>query len=111
MRTILEGDRDTRADSVATLVDYSRTRVPLTLEDFLDAFEGYAPVALRGVPLQKPTRADFSHVGGMVEAKKTLVEYIHWPSKVSVCVVCVCVCVCVVHTCSLPRILQSTVVQ
>ena len=65
-----------------TIVAPTAPRILLNMDNLLDAFEGYVPVALRGMSLNKSNSVDFTHVGGMKEAKKILTEFILWPSKV-----------------------------
>lgn len=44
--------------------------------------DDYVPVSIKGVNFQKTT-VDWDHIGGMFEAKKTLVETIERPTKYS----------------------------
>jgi peroxin-1 len=81
LRNTSDDPRESRADSVMTIVAPTAPRILLNMDNLLDAFEGYVPVALRGMSLNKSNSVDFTHVGGMKEAKKILTEFILWPSK------------------------------
>lgn len=52
----------------------------LTPEDFSTAQQGFVPLSLRDVKLQK-SEVQWADIGGLVEARKTLRETLEWPTK------------------------------
>ncbi|EGV60686.1 Peroxisome biosynthesis protein pex1 [Yamadazyma tenuis] len=54
--------------------------VSITMEDFEKALQGYTPLNLRGVKLQKSS-INWSDIGGLKEAKNILLETLEWPTK------------------------------
>lgn len=55
-------------------------REKFEFKDFISAIEGYTPTSLRGVKLQKATTS-WSNIGGLLAAKKILLETLEWPTK------------------------------
>ncbi|TNY17359.1 P-loop containing nucleoside triphosphate hydrolase protein [Rhodotorula diobovata] len=58
----------------------SDTPLILTAEDFAAAQQGFVPLSLRDVKLQKSDVA-WADIGGLHEARKTLRETLEWPTK------------------------------
>lgn len=58
----------------------SDTPLILTAEDFATAQQGFVPLSLRDVKLQKSDVA-WADIGGLHEARKTLRETLEWPTK------------------------------
>ncbi|BGP21579.1 peroxin-1 [Rhodotorula toruloides] len=52
----------------------------LTADDFTAAQQGFVPLSLRDVKLQK-SEVQWADIGGLTEARKTLRETLEWPTK------------------------------
>ncbi|KAK0547067.1 Peroxisome biosynthesis protein pex1 [Tilletia horrida] len=57
-----------------------RQALELTMADFATAQEGFVPLSLRDVKLEKSTIA-WSDIGGLHETRQTLRETLEWPTK------------------------------
>jgi peroxin-1 len=49
-------------------------------QDLLDAQEGFTPLALKGVPLQKSC-TNWADIGGLDDVKALLKETLEWPTR------------------------------
>lgn len=56
------------------------TSILLTSDDFTKAFEGFTPISLKGVKLQK-SDVRWADIGGLNETRKILLETLEWPTK------------------------------
>lgn len=54
--------------------------LPITMEDFTQAQDGFTPLFLRDVKLEKSSVA-WSDIGGLVETRRVLRETLEWPTK------------------------------
>ena len=70
---------DTRYDS-NNVSDESLATVQVTKDDFEGAFKEIGPSSLREVSVETPN-VRWDEVGGLQEAKKTLIEAIEWPLR------------------------------
>lgn len=55
-------------------------KVTLSAKDFVKAQEGFVPLSLRDVPLQK-SDIEWADIGGLKDTKLTLRETLEWPTK------------------------------
>ncbi|KIK41964.1 hypothetical protein CY34DRAFT_84427 [Suillus luteus UH-Slu-Lm8-n1] len=55
-------------------------KVTLSAKDFVEAQEGFIPLSLRDVPLQK-SDIEWADIGGLKDTKLTLRETLEWPTK------------------------------
>ncbi|CAD6890353.1 unnamed protein product [Tilletia laevis] len=60
--------------------DSSETLLELTMADFVTAQDGFVPLSLRDVKLEKSTVA-WSDIGGLHATRQTLRETLEWPTK------------------------------
>ncbi|GFU57826.1 peroxisome biogenesis factor 1 [Nephila pilipes] len=74
-------DRATHAAWVRMADSPGSNEIPLNLDDFQMALEGYVPSSLRGIPLQTLDYKTWNDVGGLKEVKKTIQQIIMWPIK------------------------------
>ncbi|GFQ91889.1 peroxisome biogenesis factor 1 [Trichonephila clavata] len=74
-------DRATHAAWVRMADSPGLNEIPLNLDDFQMALEGYVPSSLRGIPLQTHDYKTWNDVGGLEEIKKTIQQIIMWPIK------------------------------
>ncbi|KAL7340906.1 P-loop containing nucleoside triphosphate hydrolase protein [Rhodotorula toruloides] len=58
----------------------SSSALELTADDFSAAQQGFVPLSLRDVKLQK-SEVQWADIGGLTEARKTLRETLEWPTK------------------------------
>lgn len=66
--------------SEQTQTQNSATKLDLTMADFHSAQEGFTPLSLRDVKLEKSTVA-WSDIGGLHETRRVLRETLEWPTK------------------------------
>ncbi|XP_054718274.1 peroxisomal ATPase PEX1-like [Uloborus diversus] len=74
-------DRATHSAWVRLVSSSNLEEIPLILEDFEMALEGYVPSSLRGIPLQIRDQKTWKDVGGLGEVKKVVQQIIMWPVK------------------------------
>ncbi|KAG2135369.1 P-loop containing nucleoside triphosphate hydrolase protein [Suillus bovinus] len=55
-------------------------KVTLSAKDFIEAQEGFVPLSLRDVPLQK-SGVEWADIGGLKDTKLVLRETLEWPTK------------------------------
>ncbi|KAG1893975.1 P-loop containing nucleoside triphosphate hydrolase protein [Suillus fuscotomentosus] len=55
-------------------------KVTLSAKDFVEAQEGFVPLSLRDVPLQK-SDVEWADIGGLKDTKLALRETLEWPTK------------------------------
>ncbi|KAG2125764.1 P-loop containing nucleoside triphosphate hydrolase protein [Suillus clintonianus] len=55
-------------------------KVTLSAKDFVEAHEGFVPLSLRDVPLQK-SDVEWADIGGLKDTKLVLRETLEWPTK------------------------------
>ncbi|KAG2056526.1 AAA-domain-containing protein [Suillus hirtellus] len=55
-------------------------KVTLSAQDFVEAQEGFVPLSLRDVPLQK-SDVEWADIGGLKDTKLALRETLEWPTK------------------------------
>ncbi|KAG2343853.1 AAA-domain-containing protein [Suillus weaverae] len=55
-------------------------KVTLSAKDFVEAQEGFVPLSLRDVPLQK-SDVEWADIGGLKDTKLVLRETLEWPTK------------------------------
>ncbi|KAG1750462.1 P-loop containing nucleoside triphosphate hydrolase protein [Suillus paluster] len=55
-------------------------KVTLSARDFVEAHEGFVPLSLRDVPLQK-SDVEWADIGGLKDTKIVLRETLEWPTK------------------------------
>lgn len=55
-------------------------KVTLSAKDFVEAQEGFVPLSLRDVPLQK-SDVEWADIGGLKDTKVVLRETLEWPTK------------------------------
>ncbi|KAG2078617.1 AAA-domain-containing protein [Suillus decipiens] len=61
-------------------VGVSVEKVTLSAKDFVEAQEGFVPLSLRDVPLQK-SDVEWADIGGLKDTKLVLRETLEWPTK------------------------------
>ncbi|PWY98707.1 AAA-domain-containing protein [Testicularia cyperi] len=54
--------------------------LPITMDDFIKAQDGFTPLSLRDVKLEKSSVA-WSDIGGLIETRRVLRETLEWPTK------------------------------
>jgi len=52
-------------------------------DDVEKSLNGYVPTSLQGISLMKNSTIKWNDIGGLKKVKKTLVETLEWPAKVS----------------------------
>ncbi|KAG1751773.1 hypothetical protein EDB19DRAFT_1893120 [Suillus lakei] len=73
-------DLVTRTIQVAVGRAVSEVGVTLSAKDFVEAHEGFVPLSLRDVPLQK-SDVEWADIGGLKDTKLVLRETLEWPTK------------------------------